>query len=315
MNNVDFNSWTLEKRVVAMIAYFDIFNLPVDRVFLLHFLLGGKPDSVELDKVLDQSPQIDSRDGLFFLKGREILAEHYRSKVELAARLHKRAEFWAGIFRFIPFVQAVAVCNYISFNAVDPDSDIDLFIITKKHRIFTARFLVTVLMQLLGIRRHGNKVKGRFCLSFYISEQAKDLSEMLLENGDIYMAYWMRALRPVYERTGSEFESFARENEHWLSKYFDQSNRTTFVNINPIVQGKFILSRAAEKLFDVIGGNQIEKFLKGWSVMRYEKIKNFLKPNASIEISSKRLKYHNLDKRMEFRAAWLERLKRLKFAD
>lgn len=80
-------------------------------------------------------------------------------------------------------------------NAADEDSDIDLFIETVPGMIWTGRVVATVFFSVLGIRRHGNKVKGRFCLSFFAAEGA-DFGGLAIED-DAYLYEWARRLVAV----------------------------------------------------------------------------------------------------------------------
>ena len=80
-------------------------------------------------------------------------------------------------------------------NAADGDSDIDLFIETAPGMLWTGRVMTTLFFSLLGVRRHGKYVKGRFCLSFFAVENA-DLGKVAVEN-DAYLYEWARRLIPV----------------------------------------------------------------------------------------------------------------------
>ena len=68
---------------------------------------------------------------------------------------------------WIPGLRMVAICNSLSMYASDADSDIDLFVVTEKNRLWFVRILMTIVFQILGVRRHGNHVAKRFCLSFF----------------------------------------------------------------------------------------------------------------------------------------------------
>jgi predicted nucleotidyltransferase len=57
------------------------------------------------------------------------------------------------LFFLFPQIHMVALCNSRAMGEADENSDIDLFIITKKGNLWTARFLVTALTSLLGVRR------------------------------------------------------------------------------------------------------------------------------------------------------------------
>lgn len=80
-------------------------------------------------------------------------------------------------------------------NAADGDSDIDLFVETAPGMLWTGRVMTTLFFSALGARRHGNYVKGRFCLSFFAVENA-DLGKAAIED-DAYLYEWARRLVSV----------------------------------------------------------------------------------------------------------------------
>ena len=51
-------------------------------------------------------------------------------------------------FQSIPFVEQIFLCNSISFNTLDDNSDIDLFIIAEPGRIRTVKFRSMILFTL-----------------------------------------------------------------------------------------------------------------------------------------------------------------------
>ena len=96
--------------------------------------------------------------------------------IEISKKFLKKAKKYLPFLRFLPFIRAVAVVNSVSFGSADEKSDIDLFIITKNKHIWTARIFTTFFLHILGVRRHGKKISGRFCLSFFADENNLDLS-------------------------------------------------------------------------------------------------------------------------------------------
>jgi hypothetical protein len=91
-------------------------------------------------------------------------------------------------------------------NAAHKDSDIDLFIITKNNRIWTTRICFTLILTLLGQRKTTKKHAGKFCLSFFITENYLNLENIAIKN-DIYLKYWIESLVPIINKNNA-FEKF-----------------------------------------------------------------------------------------------------------
>lgn len=104
----------------------------------------------------------------------------------------------------------VAVVNSLSMYATHEGSDIDLFVITAKNRMWFVRVLMTFSFWIHGVWRHGEDVAGNFCLSFFIEEDAMDISKIALED-DIYLFFWIYYMRPILV-VGDTWDHFLVQN-------------------------------------------------------------------------------------------------------
>lgn len=129
--------------------------------------------------------------------------------------IEKINKYW-NLYKSIPFVKEIFLCNSISFNALKRDSDIDIFIITKKDSIWRARFFSALFFKLLWVKRSMKDKKQKFCLSFYITENNKNLYPIIIEKTDIYLTYRLAHLIPLYQESldnNSMFEKNKRLKE------------------------------------------------------------------------------------------------------
>lgn len=90
----------------------------------------------------------------------------------------------------------IAICNSLSMYATHENSDIDLFIVTEPRMIWFVRFFVTLTLWMRGVWRHGEDIAGNFCLSFFITRDALDIS-LIAYADDIYLYYWLYYLKPI----------------------------------------------------------------------------------------------------------------------
>ena len=107
---------------------------------------------------------------------------------------------FSRLYRSVPFIQSIYLCNSITFNALHKDSDIDIFIVTKKWALWRARLWSAVLFFLFGLKRgviRGKKKK--FCLSFYVTNTHQNLYNIMLPQNDIYFIYRLAHLVPLYQ--------------------------------------------------------------------------------------------------------------------
>jgi hypothetical protein len=191
--------------------------------------------------------------------------------------LEKSAHYMRFV-RLCPFVRLAAVCNNVAMARAHENSDIDLFFVIKKDRLFTGRFLVTLLFHLFGVRRHGSKISTRFCLSFFIDEDELNLEKIAIQN-DYYLAYWLKTLVPFIDNgTLSELE-----------------NQNKWVPDLKITRNYLIPSKVSflEKLFPSF----LERFLASWQKKRALKKMNTLPRPHGVIVTDHMLKFHDVDKR------------------
>lgn len=219
---------------------------------------------------------------------------------DLEKKLWIKTRRFVGILRVVPFIRMVAVCNNLAFGKIDEKSDIDLFIIAKSGRLFTVRILVTLILHILGVRRHGSKIAGRFCLSFFVDDDFLDLSKIALQN-DIYLAFWIKSMIPLIDDGISE--KFLIINS-WAREYFE-SEDDFVIDKSHVLAGKNFLKKNFERIFDGKFGNWFEMEMKKWQLKRANKKAENVDTGASLLIGNHILKFHNVDRRAEYRNKWV----------
>lgn len=205
-------------------------------------------------------------------------------------RLFERAQKYLGLVRWIPGLRMIAVCNSLAMYATDGDSDIDVFVVSDPKRMWLVRFLLTGIFQILGVRRYGKKVKGRFCLSFFCTIEALDMGKIAIEN-DIYLEAWVHYLKPILD-VGNTYETFVEANRSWMTQYFPtNTDARNFLSIKkPLQEERFtgILDKIdswCQRICEPMTLREFDRIGKPWGVI----------------ISDSMLKFHPRDKRRGFR--------------
>jgi hypothetical protein len=132
--------------------------------------------------------------------------------------LFEKTQKYSRLVSWIPGLRMIAICNTISMYCSDSDSDIDLFVVADEKRMWLVRILMTAIFHLLGVRRHGNKVAKRFCLSFFATTKGLDFNSFRLEH-DIYLAYWIYYLKPIVDKDDT-YGLLRKLNENWTGEFF-----------------------------------------------------------------------------------------------
>jgi len=196
-------------------------------------------------------------------------------------------------FQSIPFVQQIFLCNSISFNALDENSDIDLFIITEPWRIRTVKFRSMVLFTLKWAKRFWKKTRKKICLSFFITSDAQNLYPISLPSLDIYLAYRIAHLVLIYQPDEEVNNSFF-ENNKWVKGILPnyQEKQTISLWIAPFTWNtKF--KNIMETLWDWFLWNIFEWRVKHTqkAIIRLKRIRNPVW-NKDVIVSDTMLKFH-----------------------
>lgn len=215
---------------------------------------------------------------------------------KLWANVRKRG--W--LFQAVPFLRFVAVCNNLSFGVVTEKSDVDVFIVAKKNRVYTVWFFANFFTRLFGARTYEKNTAGKFCLSFLVDEGALGFARMAVKN-DVYLANWLFFLLPLIDRgCGANIEA---KNKWILPIVNGASNKSEFVlNRSFLLKksvGAFVLSKFFEILMFGPIGNLFEKLFRFISLRRLGNKKGAILLKGFIKL-------HENDRRVTFRELYLK---------
>lgn len=201
--------------------------------------------------------------------------------------------------KWIPGIKMIWLGNSVSMNAWTPDSDIDLFIVTSQNRLWTVRILITLIFQILWIRKTKSKHAWRFCLSFFSTLDWMDFSSWKIEN-DIYLYFWILYFKPILDYNNT-YSLFIEKNSSWADFYIYND---VIENNKSYIKYKNILSsfsskeeRIQDRGFVIVLNNILKKFFLPKTIKTYNKI---WKPYWII-INDNILKFHNLDIRKKIK--------------
>lgn len=313
MEIIEKNNNLIKKAIVRAIVFFDLLDYPLTlgEIWKYSLILPGEnlpeTDLSEMLEIMEADSIgkiIERKNGFYFLRGRSGLAAA-RMKGQVSAQdKYKIAIKTAHYLKFIPGIKLVAVCNSLAMGNVREASDIDFFIITAKDRIWLTRLLVTVMTQILGMRRYKGKVNNRVCLSFYITENNLDLEKVTLPV-DPYFYYWLASLDPILDNRC--FDGFIGANA-WLKRYlpnfFPKMPNTSRRTENSFWSG--LINKMNSFWFYSFLGVWLENLARFIQLKKMSKNKNSLAKadDTRVIISETMLKFHETDRRREFLEKW-----------
>lgn len=304
---------TLAHAVIQTLAYFDIFDLPLTAEELYRSLwqYSAPVSYADFLGALPRIEGVDAQDGWYMLSGRgDIVAARQLAAplVEKKLLIARRA---AKMMRWIPFLRAMFVCNTVASASASENSDIDVFIIVRQGRLWITRFLTTAFMGAFRLRRTKTNVANKICLSFYITDAHLDLSDIAIDEPDIYLMYWLDQLVPVFDPDGLREELLAANQ--WAGTHLPHGFRPYNISGRYRVDttpASRLFRRMFERLWRDAYGDMLERrakeFQKKKMAMNVESIQGL--PDTRVVVDDTMLKFHEHDRRAYFRDAWHKRL-------
>jgi hypothetical protein len=262
----------LYKSILATVVYYDILDYPLTSFEIRKYLISyniekkegdGKKNSLtEVINALESDElqkHIEQYQGFYFLRGRRKLVDERIEKNKLSEEKFKIAKRIARLTRFVPYVRMIAVTGRVAMKNAERKSDIDFLVVLEKGRIFTGRTLVTLLIHLLGRRRHKMKIKNRICLNYFISTDQLEIGQK-----DLFSSSEYSFIVPLFGR--ETFSDFQRSNG-WIKKYKPQWQEDAICNLKIIKDTRLprLFRLIGEKIFSI---DFVEKRLKIWQTKR-----------------------------------------------
>jgi len=248
----------IKENILATLAYFDMFNYPLSRAEIFLFL--GKKYNYEVFDDMLKSLLMDGIihqfDKFYTLKNDHYIVVRRNLGNKKAAELIKIAGKVGDLLIKFPYVRGIAISGSLSKNFADEFSDIDLFIITEKNRLWIARTIMHCFKKLTFLV---NK-EHFFCMNYYI-----DMQQLEIPEKNIYTAIEVATLIPL--QGDITFEKFYSENA-W-TRDFLPNKYMRLALAKPVKRP--ILKGIVEYLFNNSLGNAIDNWMMKLTSNRWQK--------------------------------------------
>jgi glycosyltransferase involved in cell wall biosynthesis len=198
--------------VLKTIVYADLFDYPltIDEIHQnLYGFRASRSMVAAAIKTSELTDLITSEQGYYMLKNRPRLYEARLRKTGDAQQLFERHHHLLYWLCACPFVSMTALSGALAFKNCTEDSDIDLFLVVEKKRLWTVYACMAVIAKLIGQRK-------RLCLNYIIGQ-----SDTHINDHDFFTAHQIANLRPIYG--WSHYRRFTATNG-WVMGYLPQWN-------------------------------------------------------------------------------------------
>jgi len=142
------------------------------------------------------------------------------------ARVNKTKRL-AKVLQFVPYIRCVILNGSLAEGGAKPSSDIDILIIARSGRVFTARFIITIITSILGIKRSSSETKnhaGKFCFNYYLTDEFLKIPHNRGEEVDTYCAKNYSQSILVWGEQ-KIFEEYQETNLEWIKIILPKTNK------------------------------------------------------------------------------------------
>lgn len=302
----------LEKDILNTVNYFDIFNFPLTSFEIWKNLYSkNKTNLKDILEVLDNSEEIKNKinvkESLYFLKGREEIINKRKNNYIASYNKYKKGIKFIKLISNFHSIKSVFMANSLSIDNGRDDSDIDLFVVSRKNTIWFSRFISVFLAQTLGLRPTDKTKKDKICLTIFIDENHLNLKKVCSKN-DIYYIYWINQVLPIFDPSNI-YKKFIKEN-NWAKENI--SNMFEYKTGYKRTVRNIFLKKVLRKITKIFSIKFFEKISKNIELKMFPKdIINIIKDKNSedIFVDDTMIKLHNNNNRNYFHNLFLERIK------
>jgi hypothetical protein len=140
-----------------------------------------------------------------------------------------------------------------------------------------------------------------------VTTEALDLRRLAIED-DVYLAHWIHDLAPVYDEAGAARRSFA-ENA-WVRERLPDTRVPASARRRTVPPRAAGLKRAVERAVDAAFGDRLERWARtrqlAWMPAALRRAAET--EETSVVLGDDVLKFHDEDRRAEYREAFRRRL-------
>ncbi|HLD51545.1 hypothetical protein A3K34_04295 [candidate division WWE3 bacterium RIFOXYC1_FULL_40_10] len=203
--------------ILKTLAYRTVFDYPLSYYQLCTFLVTDTAFSgsevAEAIKKLISEDKIKRKNHLYYLSGCRPVKWGNRQKN--SRHLIRENTKVIGLIGSLPWVRYVGITGSVAAYSATSNSDLDLFIVTQKNRIWLVRGFVALILIITNKYPKNGSEAGRICPNLYVDE-----ANMVWEKSkrNLYIAHDILLMQPIINKRDYYFK-FMRAND-WVFKYF-----------------------------------------------------------------------------------------------
>jgi hypothetical protein len=209
----------MEREVIKVVRYFLQFSYPPSQEEIHTFLpvkISRKQIAATLSMLL-KTRKLVGKGGRYTIGGYSIAFSKNAVRANYSQYKIQKISFYTKTLSLLPCIKLIGLSGSTSMMNAKQSDDIDLFIISAKGRMWTARFFAILIAELFGMRRRRTQkhTKDRICLNLFFDEVNLVVP---VEKRTEYVAHEVLQMKPLVMR-GTVYEQYLKKNA-WVFDMF-----------------------------------------------------------------------------------------------
>lgn len=267
----------------------------------IFLFLGSKIENIKsLDELLEklvEEDKIEQKDDFFSIKNIEQFVS-YRLEGELRYRqLQDRVEKSTKRLSYFPFVKFVGLSGSMSKGFASDNADIDLFIVTKKNRLWICRTILHLFKKISFLKGS----QHWYCMNYFVDETA-----MQIEEQNYFTAIELTTLKPLVDAENYH-QLLIEKNIKWINSVLPNyhfKHTITKQKLNQTFLSRLIEQFSTDKLDNWLMKWTDKKWRKKWARKNY--------PHEDYELAFKTRKNISKNHLHNYQKKLLEHLDKIK---
>ncbi len=196
----------LRDGIERTLTFLEVIGYAPTRAELMHLLetghgaeMSAKAFLETVSAMLAQGVLIEDSGRIGFTETVKPIIREIRNRDSFQPRKRRRAVKVAKYLAMLPTVRFVALANTTALGHARDFGDLDFFVVVKRGSLWRTRLLAVLPFKLLDLLPDGDRVRDAVCLSYFVADDALDVSKHRLTNDDPYFRYWFLSLLPLYD--------------------------------------------------------------------------------------------------------------------
>ena len=211
----------MEESIYETLHYFALFSYPPTIEELWTFLKKktSKKNVKQLVYMLSKSKKLitDTYANRVTLAGYPSFFSMQKRRNRITEEKKKKVGLYMKILSYIPWIQLVGYSGSVSMNNAVEADDIDVFIIAKSQRLWTARFCAVLTALLLRIKRPRNVkyAANTVCLNLFFDERDMHIPPI---KQTAYVAHEVLQMKVIFQKYRT-YMHFIESND-WVFTFY-----------------------------------------------------------------------------------------------